>query len=73
MEYMHNKVERVLQGDNGGLLVVMIHEAKDVEGKHHTNPYARIIFKGEEKRTHVYDASSQKDKRKSCSLITWVP
>ncbi|KAH9530525.1 hypothetical protein CY35_20G008600 [Sphagnum magellanicum] len=40
MEYMHNRVERVLQGENGGLLVVTIHEAKDVEGKHHTNPYA---------------------------------
>jgi len=40
MEYMHNRVERVLQGENGGLLVVTIHEAKDVERKHHTNPYA---------------------------------
>ncbi|KAF5448977.1 hypothetical protein F2P56_029467 [Juglans regia] len=35
----------------GGVLVVMIHEAQDVEGKHHTNPYVRIIFRGEEKRT----------------------
>lgn len=37
----------------GGVLVVMIHEAQDVEGKHHTNPYVRIIFRGEEKRTKV--------------------
>ncbi|XP_052193154.1 synaptotagmin-1-like [Diospyros lotus] len=38
----------------GGMLVVIIHEAQDVEGKHHTNPYARIIFRGEEKKTkHV--------------------
>ncbi|XP_057966487.1 synaptotagmin-2-like isoform X1 [Malania oleifera] len=38
----------------GGLLVIMVHEAQDVEGKHHTNPYVRIIFKGEERRTkHV--------------------
>ncbi|GAU12262.1 hypothetical protein TSUD_02290 [Trifolium subterraneum] len=38
----------------GGLLVIIIHEAEEVEGKHHTNPYARLIFKGEEKKTkHV--------------------
>ncbi|KAG0488503.1 hypothetical protein HPP92_007314 [Vanilla planifolia] len=35
----------------GGLLVVIVHEAEDLEGKHHTNPYVRITFKGEEKRT----------------------
>ncbi|CAI0557706.1 unnamed protein product [Linum tenue] len=35
----------------GGLLVVIVHEAQDVEGKHHTNPCVRITFKGEEKRT----------------------
>ncbi|KAG6709254.1 hypothetical protein I3842_06G122700 [Carya illinoinensis] len=38
----------------GGVLVVIVHEAQDVEGKHHTNPYVRILFRGEEKRTkHV--------------------
>lgn len=35
----------------GGLLVVTIHEAQDVEGKHHTNPSVRLLFRGEEKRT----------------------
>ncbi|CAN1307647.1 SYT1 [Linum perenne] len=35
----------------GGVLVVIVHEAQDVEGKHHTNPCVRITFKGEEKRT----------------------
>ncbi|CAA2962031.1 synaptotagmin-1-like isoform X1 [Olea europaea subsp. europaea] len=35
----------------GGVLVVTIHEAQDVEGKHHINPYTRIIFKGEERKT----------------------
>ncbi|KAK9064456.1 hypothetical protein SSX86_015838 [Deinandra increscens subsp. villosa] len=35
----------------GGELVVVVHEAQDVEGKHHTNPYVRILFKGEEKKT----------------------
>ncbi|CDO96921.1 unnamed protein product [Coffea canephora] len=35
----------------GGVLVVIVHEAQDVEGKHHTNPYARIIFRGEERKT----------------------
>lgn len=37
--------------EGGGLLVVIVHEAQDVEGKHHTNPYVRIVFRGEEKKT----------------------
>ncbi|XP_048337291.1 synaptotagmin-2 isoform X2 [Ziziphus jujuba] len=38
----------------GGLLVVIVHEGQDLEGKHHTNPHVRILFRGEEKRTkHV--------------------
>ncbi|XP_047081574.1 synaptotagmin-2-like isoform X2 [Lolium rigidum] len=37
--------------EGGGLLVVIVHEAQDVEGKHHTNPYARIVFMGEERKT----------------------
>jgi len=37
----------------GGLLLVTVHEAQDVEGKHHTNPYVRLLFGGEEKRTKV--------------------
>ncbi|PON93920.1 Synaptotagmin-like mitochondrial-lipid-binding domain containing protein [Trema orientale] len=38
----------------GGLLVIIVHEAEDVEGKYHTNPYVRLLFRGEEKRTkHV--------------------
>lgn len=45
--------------ENGGLLVVIVHEAQDVEGKHHNNPYVRLLFKGEEKRTKVsYDSCS---------------
>ncbi|KAF8033176.1 hypothetical protein BT93_D1933 [Corymbia citriodora subsp. variegata] len=48
-----NIVQKAPEGtpDGGGLLVVIVHEAQDVEGKHHTNPYVRIIFKGEEKKT----------------------
>lgn len=37
----------------GGLLLVTVHGAEDVEGKSHTNPYVRIIFRGEKKRTKV--------------------
>ncbi|KAF0892179.1 hypothetical protein E2562_013532 [Oryza meyeriana var. granulata] len=37
----------------GGLLYVIVHEAQDLEGKHHTNPYTKIIFKGDEKKTKV--------------------
>ncbi|PIA57369.1 hypothetical protein AQUCO_00600243v1 [Aquilegia coerulea] len=48
-----NSVEKAPEGtpSTGGLLVVMIHEAEDVEGKHHTNPYVRILFRGEERKT----------------------
>ncbi|MBA0799082.1 hypothetical protein Gohar_009616 [Gossypium harknessii] len=40
--------------DGGGVLVVLVHEAQDVEGKHHTNPYVTILFRGEKRKTkHV--------------------
>nr|GMC52203.1 synaptotagmin-2-like [Ipomoea batatas] len=39
--------------EGGGLFVVIVHEAQDLEGKHHTNPSVRLIFRGEEKRTKV--------------------
>lgn len=50
------EVEKAPEGtpSGGGLLVVTVHEAQDLEGKHHTNPYARITFKGEEKKTKVH-------------------
>ncbi|KAI3730339.1 hypothetical protein L1987_61509 [Smallanthus sonchifolius] len=35
----------------GGLLVVIIHEGEDLEGKHHMNPSVRMLFHGEERRT----------------------
>lgn len=46
-------VEKAPEGTpaGGGVLVVIIHEAQDLEGKHHTNPYVRVLFKGEEKKT----------------------
>ncbi|KAG2698321.1 hypothetical protein I3760_07G146200 [Carya illinoinensis] len=51
-----NELQKAPEGTpaGGGMLVIIIHEAEDVEGKHHTNPYVRLLFKGEEKRTkHV--------------------
>ncbi|KAI7995366.1 Synaptotagmin-2 [Camellia lanceoleosa] len=30
---------------------VVVHEAQDLEGKHHTNPQVRLLFRGEERRT----------------------
>ncbi|KAJ6813178.1 synaptotagmin-2-like [Iris pallida] len=46
-------VEKAPEGtpSGGGLLVVTVHEAQDLEGKHHTNPYVKILFRGEEKKT----------------------
>ncbi|OWM80931.1 synaptotagmin-2 [Punica granatum] len=48
-----NAVEKAPEGTptGGGLLVVIVHEAQDVEGKHHTNPHVRILFRGEERKT----------------------
>lgn len=41
---------------NAGLLSVAIQSAKDVEGKKiYTNPYALVLFRGEKKRTKVYN------------------
>ncbi|CAL5205795.1 unnamed protein product [Lathyrus oleraceus] len=51
-----NAIEKAPEGTpaSGGLLVIIIHEAEDLEGKHHTNPFARLLFKGEERKTkHV--------------------
>ncbi|CAA6663224.1 unnamed protein product [Spirodela intermedia] len=51
-----NVVEKAPEGtpSTGGLLVVIVHEAQDLEGKHHTNPFVRLLFRGEEKKTkHV--------------------
>jgi hypothetical protein len=39
--------------EGAGLLSVVIQEADEVEGDHHSNPYAVLTFKGERKRTKV--------------------
>ena len=51
-----NAIEKAPDGTpaGGGLLVVIVHEAQEVEGKHHTNPYVRLLFRGEERKTKVY-------------------
>lgn len=36
-----------------GLLIVTVISAKSVEGKHHTNPFALVIFKGDKRKTKV--------------------
>ncbi|KFK44133.1 hypothetical protein AALP_AA1G219600 [Arabis alpina] len=48
-----NAVEKAPEGtpSGGGLLVVIVHEAEDLEGKYHTNPSVRLLFKGEERKT----------------------
>ncbi|RWR96646.1 synaptotagmin-3 [Cinnamomum micranthum f. kanehirae] len=42
---------------NGGLLSVAVQGAEDVEGKYHNNPYAVILFRGEQKKTKVIKKS----------------
>ncbi|WOL18585.1 synaptotagmin-2 [Canna indica] len=48
-----DEVEKAPDGtpSGGGLLYVIVHEGQDLEGKHHTNPYVRLTFRGEEKKT----------------------
>ncbi|XP_010253732.1 PREDICTED: synaptotagmin-3 [Nelumbo nucifera] len=36
-----------------GLLSVVVQGAEDVEGKHHNNPYALILLRGEQKKTKM--------------------
>lgn len=36
-----------------GLLFITVVGAEDVEGKHHTNPSALVVFRGEMKKTKV--------------------
>lgn len=50
-----NEVQKAPEGTppGGGQLVVIVHEATDVEGKNHTNPYVRILCRGEERKTKV--------------------
>ncbi|KAJ0718543.1 putative C2 domain, synaptotagmin-like mitochondrial-lipid-binding domain, C2 domain superfamily [Helianthus annuus] len=40
-------------GPGAGVLLVTIQGAEDVEGEHHNNPYAMVIFRGETKKTKV--------------------
>jgi len=47
----HSSDEESLSG--AGLLSVIVQGAEDVEGKHHINPYALVLFRGERKRTKV--------------------
>lgn len=37
----------------GGLFVVIVHECSIVQGKHHTNPFVSILFRGELRKTVV--------------------
>ncbi|KAH9288147.1 hypothetical protein KI387_032264, partial [Taxus chinensis] len=48
-----NAVDKPPEGtpEGGGLLVVTVHAAEDLEGKRHTNPYAQLIFRGEKRKT----------------------
>ncbi|XP_059669145.1 synaptotagmin-3-like [Cornus florida] len=42
------------ESPNGaGVLLVTVQGAEDVEGKHHNNPYALVLFRGERKKSKV--------------------
>jgi hypothetical protein len=47
-------IRREADGESsGGVLLVSVESAEDVEGKRHTNPYAEVLFRGERKKTKV--------------------
>ncbi|CAD6335742.1 unnamed protein product [Miscanthus lutarioriparius] len=47
-------IRREADGESsGGVLLVSVENAEDVEGKRHTNPYAEVLFRGERKKTKV--------------------
>ncbi|XP_073279756.1 synaptotagmin-2-like [Primulina huaijiensis] len=54
-----NSVQKAPKGtlNEGGLLVIIFHEAQDLEGKNHTNPSARLLFRGEERKTKTLKKS----------------
>lgn len=54
-EGKHNSIRRSLKevSFSGGVLSLTVEGAEDVEGRHHNNPYAVILFRGELKQTKV--------------------
>ncbi|XP_073276735.1 synaptotagmin-2-like isoform X3 [Primulina huaijiensis] len=50
-----DSVQKAPEGtpEGGGLLIIIVHEAQDLEGKNHTNPSVRLLFRGEERKTKV--------------------
>lgn len=53
LTYKPFKEGNIQKEDPGGLLYVVVHEAKELEGKCNTNPYVKLTFKGVEKKTKV--------------------
>lgn len=53
------EVEKAPEGtpEGGGLLVIIVHEAEDLEGKNHTNPSVSLHFRGELRKTKVIFAN----------------
>lgn len=37
----------------GGLLIIVIHEGENLEGKYHTNPSVSVVFQGKLRKTKV--------------------
>ncbi|XP_038972380.1 synaptotagmin-3-like isoform X2 [Phoenix dactylifera] len=55
----HSSISRASHdvSSDGGVLLVTIESAENVEGKHHNNPYALILFRGEKKKTKMIKKS----------------
>ncbi|XP_042475631.1 synaptotagmin-3-like isoform X2 [Macadamia integrifolia] len=52
-ESMRGKEQDDVVSDGPGVLLVTVRGAEDVEGKNHNNPYALVLFRGEQKKTKM--------------------
>ncbi|XP_043702761.1 synaptotagmin-3-like [Telopea speciosissima] len=52
-ESMRGKAQDDVVSNGPGVLLVTVRGAEDVEGKNHNNPYALVLFRGEQKKTKM--------------------
>lgn len=53
LESRTGDVSQRLNSLGAGLLLIVVQAAEDVEGKKHNNPYALVLFRGEQRKTKV--------------------
>ncbi|GJV57131.1 hypothetical protein Tco_1458136 [Tanacetum coccineum] len=51
--------------NGGGLLIVVIHECENLEGKYHTNPSVSFTFQGKLRKTRIWIFASHEEESQS--------